>query len=63
MENKPKKTLDNYDVGMPYSEFDLKLKCEMWYCELLWNNQVIGTINCKTKKDVERLSKRWLVSK
>jgi len=63
MDNKPKKQLDVYDVGMPYSEFDLKAKAEVWFCELLWNNQIVGTIQCKSKKEVEKMSKRWLIAK
>jgi hypothetical protein len=63
MEDKPKKQLDVFDVGMPYSEFDVRTKAEAWYCELLWNNRVVGTIKCKTRKEVEKMSKRWLISK
>jgi hypothetical protein len=62
-EDKPKKKIDLYDVGMPYSEFDVRTKSEMWYCELLWNNQIVGEIKSKNKKEVEKLSKRWLIAK
>ena len=59
-EEKPTKQLDSYDVGMPYVEFDYKSKGEIWYCELLFNNHVVGTLKGISKKEVEKLSKRWL---
>jgi hypothetical protein len=61
--DKPKKKIDVYDIGTPYSEFDLKTKMEMWVCDLLLNNQVVGYIKYPDKKYVEKLSKRWLISK
>ncbi len=63
MSNPKKKTIDVYDVGMPYSDFDVKSKTEVWFCDLLWNNTVIGMVKGKNLKEVEKLSKRWSVSK
>ena len=63
MEEKSKNKIDVFDVGMPYSEFDLRTKVELWYCELIWNNQIVGYIKHKSKKEVERFARRWLASK
>ena len=58
-----KKKIDVFDIGSAYSEYDLKTKCEMWYCELIWNNKVVGSLQHESRKDVEKLAKRWLVTK
>jgi hypothetical protein len=63
MTENSKNKIEVYDLGSVYSDFDLRLKTEIWYCELLFNSKVVGTIQTESKKQTEKLAKRWLLSK
>ena len=51
--------LDCYDCSIVYEDVSYDNRKVQWCVDLLYNSMVVGTIKVKTKKEAQKLRKRW----